>query len=114
MTVNGLQLSGGSSLNFDGSAATGGTFRLFGGAGDDTLTGGAGNDTLNGEGGVNIMRGGAGDDTYFVNNAADQVIEAVGNGLDTVAARRQLQRCSPVLRSKRCKRRAPPGPRPST
>ncbi|HVZ00519.1 MAG TPA: hypothetical protein VHA35_13510, partial [Dongiaceae bacterium] len=50
-----------------------------GGAGDDTLNGGAGNDS---------MGGGAGNDTYYVDSAADQVIETLslksGGGVDTV------------------------------
>ena len=85
LIIRGTGLTGGSSLTFDGSSATGGTFKIYGGAGDDTLLGGAGNDILNGGGGVNVMKGGAGNDTYYVGNSADQVTEVVGNGYDTIA-----------------------------
>ncbi|WP_298309265.1 tandem-95 repeat protein, partial [uncultured Erythrobacter sp.] len=48
---------------------------LFGGADDDRLDGGAGDDEL---------IGGLGDDTYVIDSSGDAVIEAAGEGFDTV------------------------------
>ncbi|MCW5738121.1 MAG: M10 family metallopeptidase C-terminal domain-containing protein [Enhydrobacter sp.] len=71
---------------------------LRGGAGDDilatgpgqtfgdTLKGEDGNDTLNGGAGADMMDGGAGDDTYFVDDTSDIVVEAANGGLDTIHA----------------------------
>jgi Ca2+-binding RTX toxin-like protein len=57
---------------------------LNGGDGNDSLNGGLGNDSLDGGTGSNTLTGGAGDDVYFVNSATDVVIEAAGNGTDTI------------------------------
>src|SRR5262245_21380304 len=66
---------------------------LKGGGGDDNLYGGSQNDEMYGEGGDDELDGGAGDDemyggtnsdTYWVNSAGDNVIESVGEGIDTV------------------------------
>jgi Ca2+-binding RTX toxin-like protein len=66
---------------------------LTGGRGDDTLSGLAGNDQINGgEGddwldggtGTDTMIGNSGNDTYAIGESGDVVIEAVGEGTDTV------------------------------
>ncbi|HSI00427.1 MAG TPA: hypothetical protein VLA02_07475, partial [Reyranella sp.] len=57
---------------------------LAGEGGNDTLNGGAGNDWLDGGTGVDVMEGGAGNDTYFVDDPDDQVIEAIGGGVDII------------------------------
>ncbi len=50
----------------------------------DELIGAQGNDDLDGRGGADRMVGGAGDDLYRVEHPGDAVVEAVGEGLDTV------------------------------
>lgn len=57
---------------------------LYGGLGDDTLSGGGGNDVLHGEAGFNVLEGGAGDDTYYLTDVTNVVIEAADGGIDTL------------------------------
>ncbi|MBR0906614.1 peroxidase family protein [Bradyrhizobium liaoningense] len=70
---------------------------LVGGLGDDLLVGGTGNDDLDardnddpdnldlvGALGADTMVGGAGNDTYGVDDLLDVVVEATGEGIDTV------------------------------
>jgi Ca2+-binding RTX toxin-like protein len=60
--------------------------QLSGRGGADTLSGAAGNDLLDGGEGADVMKGGLGDDVFIVDNAADVVSEAGGEGLDRVEA----------------------------
>jgi Ca2+-binding RTX toxin-like protein len=58
---------------------------LNGDVGDDVLIGNAGNDTLDGGTGADRMVGGVGNDTYYIDNIKDVVVEtATGGAADTV------------------------------
>ena len=57
---------------------------LTGGAGNDTMVGGGGNDTFIGGTGANSMTGATGNDTYFVDDVGDVVVELANQGTDTI------------------------------
>lgn len=59
----------------------------MGNALDNHLTGNDQNNILDGMSGADIMAGGKGNDSYYVDNAGDQVIEKAGEGVDTVYAK---------------------------
>lgn len=75
-------LNGGTKNDYLSGGA--GNDALNGGAGQDRLFGGTGNDTLDGGTGNDTMTGGTGDDTYFIDTLSDTILEAAGEGTDTV------------------------------
>jgi Ca2+-binding RTX toxin-like protein len=52
----------------------------------DTLNGGAGNDSFSADGGGDVLIGGVGDDRYFITTLDQTIVEAAGEGYDTVIA----------------------------
>jgi Ca2+-binding RTX toxin-like protein len=58
--------------------------RVVGGDGRDLIVATDGNDLLDGGRGVDTLQGGLGDDTYLVDEQQDEVLEAPGEGNDTV------------------------------
>ncbi|WP_162148510.1 polysaccharide lyase family 7 protein [Asticcacaulis sp. AC402] len=61
-----------------------GNNRLSGGMGVDSLDGGIGDDELDGGTGDDRLVGGQGDDSFAVDSRGDVVVEAAGQGSDTV------------------------------
>ena len=57
---------------------------IDGKGGDDTLEGSDGDDTLDGGTGADTLIGGDDNDFYFVDSASDSVVEALGEGTDTI------------------------------
>jgi trimeric autotransporter adhesin len=51
---------------------------------NDTLNGGDGNDTLDGGAGIDSMTGGLGNDTYYIDNLGDIIIENAASGTDAL------------------------------
>jgi beta-glucanase (GH16 family) len=75
-------------FKFDGSAAretAGPTTTFYGTSGTDTLTGTAAAEAFWG-GPADLMRGGAGDDTYYLKTLQDRVVETPGEGIDKIVA----------------------------
>jgi Ca2+-binding RTX toxin-like protein len=71
--VERLELLGNLDISGTGNALAN---SIFGNAGSNELTGAAGNDTLDGAGGADVMQGDAGDDVYYVDDPADDTVEA--------------------------------------
>ena len=85
LTTISYALRAGQSIERLESAAAG-VVSLTGNEIANTIIGNAGNNILDGKGGGDVLSGLGGNDTYRVDNAADQIIEAVGNGTDRVLA----------------------------
>ncbi len=79
--VEALTLLGSAAINGTGNALSN---LIVGNSGSNVLAGVAGNDVLDGQAGADTMSGGLGNDTFYVDTGADVVIEAAGEGADTV------------------------------
>ena len=64
----------------------GGRDHIYGNGGNDWLEGGSLNDLLDGGAGADKMEGHGDNDTYYVNNVGDNVVEQMGEGFDTVVS----------------------------
>jgi Ca2+-binding RTX toxin-like protein len=90
MTVDAGQLRAAEHLAFNGSAELDGTFRVFGGAGSDSLTGSSNGDIIFGALGKDYLKGGGGADVYSYRGAADStstgydMIDGFEFGTDTL------------------------------
>lgn len=80
--VENVVATGGAALTFVGNDLSN---TLTGNTGADRLEGGGGDDVLNGSVGADAMLGGLGNDTYYVDNVGDQVVEtSAGAGRDRI------------------------------
>jgi hypothetical protein len=57
----------------------------------NVITGNAGVNIINGGGGIDSMRGLAGDDRYYIDHAADAIVEGAGGGTDLALASTSYQ-----------------------
>jgi Ca2+-binding RTX toxin-like protein len=84
LAINAANLSGGHKLTFDGSAENDGTFVVYTGSGDDTVSTGAGDDKMYFTTGTETAHGGGGNDLfYFLTggiDGADTLDGGAGNG----------------------------------
>jgi VCBS repeat-containing protein len=81
--IEGVEIIGNAVINITGNDLDN---RLVGNSAINRIEGGAGNDTLDGGAAADTLVGGTGNDRYVVDNAADTIIEAAGEGVDTVAS----------------------------
>ncbi|HEX8448215.1 MAG TPA: calcium-binding protein, partial [Allosphingosinicella sp.] len=90
MTVDAAPLRAGEILKFNGSAEDDGSFRVFGGGGNDVIVGSKNGDILVGNGGADNLSGGAGADVFryvastdSAVNARDQIVDFL-SGTDKI------------------------------
>lgn len=79
--VENLTLTGTAAINGSGNALVN---RLTGNAAANTLTGEEGNDILDGKAGADLLIGGVGNDTYYLDQSDDAVLELADEGVDLV------------------------------
>ena len=82
MTVDAAPLRPGETLTFNGSAEDDGSFRVFGGRGDDSIVAGQNGDILAGNGGADQLTGGAGGDAFRYVAASDSAPGSADRILD--------------------------------
>ena len=82
MTVDGAKLRIAENFTFNGSAETDGTFRVFGGLVNDTITGGQGNDIIQGNAGADSLVGSGGADLFVYAATSDLTASALDHILD--------------------------------
>jgi parallel beta-helix repeat protein len=80
-TVENIIAIGGGALALTGNELNN---YMGGNAAANVLKGGLGHDTLDGGAGADWLEGGEGDDTYYIDNPGDVVVEGANGGFDTV------------------------------